>query len=205
MENYNIKPVRVEELTNSLKGVVTPYQQKYMKADKDGFDLMSILDDEILKNKFPRYTFPQIEKTSDGTCFIVPTKHVISTTDNFYVKWLILDEKYQPVSNHNYPMVPLPKKGYLMKVMLYVTSPNPTDYAIVYLEDFHNIHVQSILSMNGMSQVQSSQVENQSFIQANEDDKMMIQPFDLSHHPGITTLLSDRSEFFKKYLSDMID
>ena len=199
-----IKPVENKNTENSLKGVVTPLNQTYHKSNNSlTYDLLEIINNEDLLAKFRNYTFPRIEKTSDNTLFIVPTKRVISSLENMYIKWLVLDENHQPMSNHNYPMVPLPKKGYLMKIVLPVTSEDPSDFMIEYLVDYHNIPIQIISGVNNITQVQSSL--GQSSIQVNKDDTLSVELFDMSRYPEVTNLIMNKNEFFKNYLYDMIN
>jgi hypothetical protein len=201
-----IKPVdTMNKVENSLKGVVTPFNQTYHKSeDSMGFDIIEIIDDEKMLSRFDRYTFPHIEKTSDGTLFITPTKRVLTSTENYYVKWLVLNEEFQPLSNHNYPMLPLPKNGYLMKIVLHVTSDNPTEFIIQYVVDYHNIGIQTVSGVNGISQVQSS-FSGQSSIEVDKADSISVKTIDISRIPQIMSMINDKESFFKEYLQDMID
>ena len=182
---------------NPLKGVVTPFTQKYRRTDSVGFQLSEILDGEMWK-RFKKNTFPKVEKTSDGKMFIQPRKHVMSTMENHHVKWLVLTTDYKPVHDHNYPMVQLPKNGYIMKVVIPITSEKLSEFMIEYVIDYNNIQIESINTIGNIKD------KTQEIFQMTRDENISIK-FNIDNHRPVLELISNREEFFSKYLSDAVE
>ena len=199
----HIKPADSNNgIHTSLNGVVvTPFNQNYRKQESRGFDLIEILNNENVLSQFKKHTFPSIEKTSTGNIFITPVKRVMSSTENYCIKWLIFNKDFTPVHNHNYPMVPLPANGFLMKIVVPITK-QLDDFIIEYIVDYHNIQVQFENSIANVTQVESQVIDGQNSIQVSQNSKMVIV-FDISEYSEIMKLVSNRTEFFNNYLSDI--
>ena len=181
-------------LLNQLKGVVTPFSQKYHRSDSSGFELEEIVNGDMIK-RFKKDTFPKVEKMSNGNLFIQPTKHVMSTTENYYVKWLVLDSSYQPTHNHDYPMVELPKNGYIVRISVPITPEKTPQFMINYVIDYHNIQIDSMNSLGNVEQDQSP-------YQAIREETVVVR-FNINEHLPLLNLISNREEFFSKYLNDI--
>ena len=192
MNGINFKSVTQN---TSLRGVVTPYTQTYHKQDSGGFDLLEIVNSDM-KDRFKKDTFPKIFTTSDGTIFINPVKNVKTTMENYFVKWIVLDTEYNPVRNHDYPVVPLPKKGYLMKVNIPITSDNPSEFVVEYVMDYHNIQIETINSI-AHSTLSGNDID------VEKTESLYVQPYEPTKHVEVLKLITD-NEFFSKYLKDAI-
>lgn len=192
-------------LRNSLDGLgVTPFNQNFNNSEERGFNLLQILNDESLLAKFQRFTFPKVETMSDGCMFINPRKHVITPTENQYIKWLIFNTDFSPVHDHNYPMTRLPKNGYMMKITIPILSENPDEFQIEYIIDYHNIQVDVSNSINNISQIQNSD-DRQITVQVNAQNELNIKEYMLGVYPEIDSLISDKKLFFETYASDALE
>ena len=173
---------------NNLK-IVTPEFQSQHKFKSD-LSLLDILLNEDMMHKFKSHTFPYASITTDKEIFITPLRHVKTATEDYNTKWLILDEKLKPVHNHDYPMVPVPKKGYIMKIDYhYYNKHIPGSFVVDYLISCQNVHINIVNDKVGNN-----------FIERYEFDKFNpIEYMDKIDH------FSDRVEFEKLYLQDIFD
>lgn len=181
--------------------VVTPYNQKFNRKEKDGFSLFDIIENESLLKRFSRYTFPEFQKMDNGNIFMQPTKKVIQTLHEYYIKWMVLDNNFTPSHDHDYPYANVPKSGYLIKIVIPNLHDNPLDntFTIEYACDINNIVTRSFDSINNIDRT------NQNSINVDMKEDLEIEPFDPAMYPKIYELVLNIKEFFKLYLSDVIE
>ena len=181
---------------NKLTGVVTPYDQKFKRKEKDGFTIFEIIEDETLLNTFSRNVFPDIVKMNNGEIFMSPTKKIIQTLHEYYIKWFLLDKNFHISHDHDYPYVNIPKDGYLMKIVIPKLSEYPDDFEIEYICDINNIQTQIDNSINNITHIDS-----QNSIDVDTKELLTIENFDPTKYPKIYELLINKKDFFNKYLT----
>lgn len=149
MFNY----IRKEEPTNtnSIKGVVTPYDQMFRKKENTGFSLLEVLENENISKNFDKFTYPDIISTDDGKKWIDSVSHVISPNGERYIKWLLFTKDKKPVHDHDYPMTILPEDGYLVKITIPVREEEPREFTVDYIIDLTDIHFNIESSVNTLS------------------------------------------------------
>lgn len=192
-----MKPV--EENENSLKGVVTPYDQKFRRKEKDGFTLFEIIQNDALKERFAKNIFPEFQIMENSEIFMEPTKRIIQTMHEYYIKWFILDENFVPSHDHDYPYVNVPKKGYLVKIVIPRLSDNPieNECVIEYACDINNIEAYTCDSIHDINRQESINVDMK--------EDLQLEAFDCTKYPEIYKLVTNKQDFFKKYLSHIFD
>jgi len=176
---------------NEMKpfGIVTPdFQTQHMI--NAGLNLIKIYTDDDLMRKFKSHTFPYASITTDKEIFITPLRHVKISTDDYNTKWLVLDANFKPVHNHDYPMVPLPTNGYLMKIDYHYYNKNVAgNFTVDYLIDYNNLHVNIVTEKVGNN-----------VIERYEFDK-----FNPLEYADKIDHFNDKVEFEKLYLYDIFD
>lgn len=176
--------------TNSLKGVVTPNDQLLRKKSSGGLTLKEIIYDNSILCKFPNYTFPQIRIMDNGNMFMDPRKRMISNMHEYRIKWFVLNEQFEISHDHDYPFVPIPSKGYLMKISVPITSLEKQEYQIDYIIDINHIH----------TEVVESKTEN-----GTTESELQLPECNFQMYPSVYELVSDNQEFFNKYLIDIVE
>ena len=194
-----MKPMTNEE--NSLKGVVTPYDQKFNRKEENGFTLTEIVTNDVLYNKFIKNTFPNIQIMENGEMFMDPSKRIIQTLHEYFIKWIILGEDFKPSHDHNYPYVGIPKTGYLMKIVIPKLSDNPfeNNFTVEYLCDINNIQTRMDDSISNID------ASNQTSVNVDMNENMTVESLNERRYPAVCKLLSDKDEFIRNYLMDVFE
>lgn len=197
-----IKHTETNENMNSLKGVVTPYDQKFNRKEKVGFTLNEIVNNESLRDRFVTNSFPIFQVMENGEIFMDPVKRIIQTIHEYYIKWIILDDAFIPSHDHDYPFVNIPKSGYLMKVIIPKLYDNPieNDFSVEYVCDINNIQTETSDSLNN-NQV----IQNHNVVDVNMNEILTIEEFNATVYPKVATLIMNKNEFFKEYLLNIFD
>ena len=198
-----IKPVN-DNPENLLKGVVTPYDQKFNRKTEDGFSLFEIINNESLKSRFNKFVFPEFRIMDNGEIFMSPVKRVIQTLHEYYIKWMVLDDKFAPSHDHDYPYVNVPRNGYLVKIVIPVLTENPNDFDIEYICDINNIQTNIYDSINNINQPKVIDA-SQNAINVDIKEELGIEPFDPSLYPDFFKIISDKKRFSDKYLQHIFE
>jgi len=184
---------------NSLKGVVTPMHQKMRNMKQNGFTLESIATNKDISDLFVTNEFPKMEKTTDGI-FFQPLTRVISTIQQYYIKWFNLTKDMQISHDHNYQYSRVIPDGYLMKVIVPRTSDKINDYNVKYLVPVDNIPVSEIQSTQNTITVHGEIPDGTPSI------KYAVVPFSPQGlDQTLLNLLMNRDEFISKYLTDILE
>jgi len=153
--------------------------------------LKDFITDESKLN-FPKYYLPNITNVND-TLFIIPSKHVVSSNDDYYIKYLILDKDKMPIHGHSYPFVEVPNEGYIMKIRVEYTNIEVREFQIEYMVDINDIKFNVTSSLIGTD-------ENKSKI-----DTFTFTPFDSSMcSQTLANILTDQNAFYQSYIHDAI-
>lgn len=173
--------------------LVTPYQQQFGMKENASFTLMEIINNPEKLNRFQPYEFPDVDITSDGNIFIQPTKHIIRTLEDYYIKWIpgmySNEDGFIPSHDHNYPYASIMKNQWIMKVVI------------------QRIDLQAkknIFEIKWFSQI--SDIHTMCGQDASGNTVEMVRPFQLEEFPALHNQLSNEDDqriFFQKYISDV--
>lgn len=160
-------------------------------------DLFKIYNDENVKSQLMKDTLPNIIDTTSNELFIDPhTKSIVNQVE-IRTKWLLFNKDNEPIHGHNYPMVRIPKVGYLMKITVPITTDKSkiTDFGIDYYVDIRNIEVERMTNLERDNENGNTIIK----------DFIAIKSFDIARHPELHSILLDRDDFFNKYVKDALE
>lgn len=168
--------------------------------DGKGITLYDIVNSDKVK-QFPTNYFPFIQKTNSGI-FICPRSKVISTNERYYIKYLVIKNCgaiLKVVNDHNYPMVELPKDGFIAKFRMDFINIADRGYSLDWFIDYNNVSINQNVDKSLIRNFGSNNSQ-----ELNEQNKVS---YSLSDDPNIGFIqqLSQTSNFFDEYLSDAID
>lgn len=146
----------------------------------------------------PAHYLPKIE-ILDEAVFMVPTKHVISANDDYYIKYLVLDENQVPIHGHDYPYVRLPSEGFILKINSHYNDAKIQEFSISYLLNINDVKLIPTTELQAVTTAD------------NEPDIEGILTYDFypistsEYTRSLEMLLADRKLFFDKYISDVLN
>ena len=205
MNNSNllnhIKPVDTN--VNTDPKFVTPMTQKYHKMTNITFDLFEIYKQEEIVNKFPPLTFPKIVETTGYELFIEPHDRIYNSSlmEETYIKWLVLGEDMEPINGHNYPMVKLPQDGYLMKIQVpnsLKLSDNMKELKNYQIDCIYPYRHFKIITEDNLKQMEENSMDLDIM------SSLSIKSVDVDINSTLHSLLTNKEEFFDKYVKDCI-
>lgn len=160
-------------------------------------DLFKIYKNENIKSQLMKDSLPDVVDTTSNELFIDPHAKSIINQVEIRTKWLLFNEDNEPIRSHNYPMVRIPKVGYLMKITVPITTDKSkiSDFIIEYYVDIRNIDIIKISNLERGAEADNTSVKT----------SIAIKPFDITDHPELHSLLLKRDEFFEKYVKDALE
>ena len=184
---------------NLLDYVVTPLKQKMKGMKSEGFTIEQIAENPEIRNMFRTHEFPSFEKTLDGI-FFTPTAKVISSTQQYYVKWFSLDKDFHISHDHDYQFTRLIPNGYFMKTTLSGIKESML-LEIQYVTPVDNIKVSQIYETRPELPVSLNDDINPS----NAVSQYAVQPYQIGMYPEVYNVLSDTASFINNYMQDILE
>lgn len=154
------------------------------------------------RDMFPPNYFPFMEKTASGI-FIRPRSKVISSNERYFVKYLVIRNCgaiMKVCNDHNYPMVELPKDGFIAKFRIDFVSIADRGFSLDYFINYNDVTI----SENVEKSLTRSQNKNGENVDLIEEDKTVFGLVDDPNKSFIMQLVQ-QPNFFDTYLIDAID
>lgn len=185
-----------KEVGNIPYVVTREMQMKNMRPDC--ISLIKIANDPKLYDKFAYNTFPKFKTMEDGEVYFEPVCQVISSLQTHYVKWFMLDRRFQISHDHSYPHVRVIPDGYFMKIKLSINIDKITGFEVIYITKADDIEIMDYAD----TRRDSAYIED-----IVEDAKVYRWTVPLlniaTFYPQIVPLLTDSDRFIKTYLKDI--
>ena len=187
------------EIKTSLNGVVvTPNTQKTNFAD-NAYPLEYLLSDRMI-SKFRKNELPSVVGDSKDGVFIQPKKHVITSMEDTYLKWLFIGTDFIPSHDHNYPVVKVKSTGYIMRISIdrrTTGSISDSEFMIDYIQDITKIETLTIKNVTMSKPVMNIYKDL---------DMMIIRPYQVGVDDDlIKKIIPDKKKFFDTYVKDVFD
>jgi len=181
-----------QQTNDSLKGVVTPMNQKLGIYGKSNIKIDDIVGNEVLINEFEKNTLPVMNKMTDGDIFFKPTMKVLQNSFCTYLKWFSLSETFQISHDHDYEFARLNKNGYLMRISIPRVSKVIMSFQVDYI-----IKVDQFTPIAISQNMQSGETEGKL------EEKLRMPYFFIEDFPQINALIQEPENFINTYLRDI--